>query len=477
MSIPGGFMNQFTGDWQTVEYGGIGQKTDDYTRRLWLDWYPRTVRDLVDVIKRTTDDPTYINANAAARILKVQVFLKITDFYGDVPYSEAGLAYWENIFNPKYDLQKDIYDDFFKELSEAESALDPGKDALIYDRYYNGDIAKWKKLANSLRLRIAMRLVKVDPAKAKAEAEEAVRRGIFQSNDDICFVEHDNVQSPTTGEGRACGMGQRFYNNGQISGYKVSQELVGYMEDTKDPRLLYYAGIYFNDPARTDLTQEAKELVGSYRDLALPAQYYSWEYEFGDMTVKKDGKDYKLDKTLRQLQVSKLLQRFDLPYIHVSYAELKFLLAEAAYRGWNVGGSAQQHFSEALDAAVKQWSIFGVSNFNEAAIQEFIQANVLVNGKELEQINTQLWVLHFMDPFELWANWRRSDFPGSEPGELMHFKDRYPTKNNSDGKIPRRSEYPQEEQMKNTTNYKEALDRLPGGKDLWTSRVWWDVEK
>ncbi|MDR0371376.1 MAG: SusD/RagB family nutrient-binding outer membrane lipoprotein [Prevotellaceae bacterium] len=474
LSYPAGFMNQWTGYWGTIEYGGRGQRYGNYMEQMWVSYYPIIIRDVVDIVHRTSDVPEKSNLNAIGRILKVQCFHKLTDFYGDIPYFEAGMGAISGVIRPKYDKQEDIYKDLLKELAEASEQLDPAGDEITYDLYYDGSILQWKKFANSLRLRIAMRLIKVDPALARQEAEKAIAAGVFESNDDICYVKHENTQVDSSGEGKQNGLAARLSvpEDPANNTFRVARELVETMENAKDPRLLYYAGSYYNDPSRTDITATIRALKNSYAEMALPAQNFSWDDGIWEpaVTIEIGGRNVTIDHNQQRLQPSKYITALDAPYIHISYAEVKFLMAEAAVRTWNVGGGdAQSHYEEALDAAVRQWSLFGVSNFDEDAITAFVDFNRLKSGEELMQINTQLWVLHFLDPIETWGNWRRTGMPD------LKFKNVEPGKNNTNGQFPRRLEYPLEEQMKNKENLDEAIARM-GGKDDWTNRVWWDKE-
>jgi len=473
LAYPAGFMNQWTGSWGTIEYGGKGKKYDNYLEQMWISYYPYMIKNVVDVVQRTKDNPQTVNINSVGRILKVQCFLKMTDMYGDIPYFDAGMAYYTGVFKAKYDKQEDIYNDMLKELREASAALNPNGDLISHDLYYNGSIPKWKKFANSLWLRIAMRLVKVDPDKAKAEAEAAIAAGVFESNSDICYIQHENSQNPSEGVGKGNGIATRLFGPEDITGstYRVSLELITEMVNSKDPRIPYYARCYYNDGARTDITDLVKaQLGGTYEAMALPAQRFTWDVWVNPITISLNGEDVSVDYSLQRLQPSKLITAYGSPYIHMSYAEVAFLKAEAAVRGWNVGGGdAQSHFESGLRAAVEQWSLFGAEGVSANAMNEFISQNTLVAGNEIKQINTQLWVLHILDPVETWSNWRRTGFP-----ELI-FHNYYPAENQSNGQIPRRLEYPKEEQLKNTENYNEALERM-GGSDDWLTRMWWDVE-
>lgn len=468
---PGGFMNQWSNDWSLVEYGGKGKKNDSHFSQLWTSTYPTIIKNVVDLVERTNGKSEYTNANAAGRILRVENFLRLTDYYGDIPYSEAGMAYYTGVFKPAYDRQEDIYKDFFKELKEAIAQFDESKDPIARgDLYYRGDLNQWKKFANSLRLRLAMRLVKVDPDWAKKEAESAVADGIFTSNNDICYVLHDDVSSTLPSGGN--GLANRFLN-GKSSTFRITKELISVMEKSKDPRILYYGGSYLEDDVRTDITKYLYAEYGKYEDIAIGAELFSWDDR---ATVKKNPIDITLDngttvsvpKLLQFMQPSKLISNPAAPFIHMSYAEVEFLLAEAAFRGYNVGGTPQKHFEAGLAAAVEQWTLFG-AKIDQTALNTFISANALKSGTELEQIATQLWVLLFLDPFETWANYRRLDLP-----KEAVFQNNYPTENESEGKSPRRIQYPIAEQTANPEGYKSAVDRLESKTDTWIERVWWD---
>lgn len=472
LAYPAGFMNQWTASWGTIEYGGKGKKYDNYIEQMWISYYPYMIKNVVDIIQRTKEDPAFVNVHAVARILKVQCFLKMTDMYGDIPYFDAGMGYYNGVFKAKYDKQEEIYNDFFKELKEAAAALDVNGDLVTHDLYYHGDIDKWRKFANSLRLRIAMRLIKVDPARAKTEAELAIEAGVFESNSDLCYIQHENIQNPSEGVGKGNGITTRLLGpeDPSSSTFRVSKELVTEMVNTRDPRLPYYARCYYNDGPRTDITELVKEKLGSYEEMALPAQIFTWDVWVSPVTITLNGEEVPIDYSYQRLQPSKLLTNYGAPYIHMSYAEVEFLKAEAAVRGWSVGGgSAQTHFEAGLRAAVDQWSLFGATPANQSEVDEFVNHNQLIPGNELMQINTQLWVLHILDPMETWSNWRRTGMPD------IQFYNNYPNENQSNGQTPRRLEYPKEEQLKNAENYQEALDRM-GGKDDWLTRVWWDKE-
>ena len=463
---PGGFMNQWTNDWAVIEYGGRGAKNSAYFYDIWNMYNSGIISNVVDLVERTRDVPEYTNIHAIGRILKVQIFLRMTDLYGDIPYSEAGLGYYQGIFMPKYDEQKDIYDDFFKELKEAVASFTTSQPLATADLYYNGNIEKWKKYANSLRLRIALRLVKVDPERARTEAQLAVNDGVFTSNADICRVQHDNVQEDV---GASAGNGVANILLRSNTNFRLTTEMIDPMEKMKDPRITLYGGSYLDDNNRTDITPQVYTHYGTYKQMTMGAQLFSYDEEVqtAAITIEVDGREVEVERLYQFLQPSKLITNPGSPYIHMSYAEVEFLLAECVVRGY-ISGDAASHYKKGLEAAVRQWSLFG-AEVQESRVLEFSANNPLKSGDELNQINTQLWILHFLDPAETWSNWRRSGLPD------IKFYNYRPALNETGGKTPRRLQYPVDEQNNNYANWKAAVDRL-GGSDNWMARMWWDRE-
>src|SRR5690606_11708540 len=136
--------------------------------RFWIQAYSSTLRAPVQILELTEEDPELINLHSVTRIWLVEIFHRITDMYGDVPYFEAGKGYIEGIYKPVYDRQSDIYTDMLKELDEAAQALDPAKTTYgNADFLYGGNVEKWRRFAYSLMLRLGMRLTKVDPGMAE----------------------------------------------------------------------------------------------------------------------------------------------------------------------------------------------------------------------------------------------------------------------------------------------------------------------
>jgi hypothetical protein len=463
------WMQHWSGEYSCTEFGGKGQKRDDFMSSLWDTQYPREIKNIVDMVNRTSNNPLLTNIHSISRIMKVYIFSRLTDLHGDIPYFQAGGGYAQ-IFAPKYDKQEDIYNDFFKELDESVNALDATKDKITHDIYFNGAINKWKKFGNSLRLRLAMRLTKVNPSKAKTEAEASIAAGVMTSTDDMVVMKHINV--PFNGDVYGGnGLSYTFMNSTPLeSAFRLSTTFANYLVETEDPRITLLGRSYLANNEQTDITNNVYEKLGDYRKMALPPSTFRWEATGAPVTINVNDRPTTVQPIYQFLQPSKYITKIDAPYIVMSYAEVRLWMAEAAYRTWTTGVTAQEHFSKALEAGVKQMETYGAPNVDQTIVNNFVSTNKLKAGRELEQINNQLWVNFALNGLESYANWRRSGYP-----EIV-YPNRTPSVNQSNGEIPRRMQYPVNEYLLNQASVMEAVNRISTGKDEWTARVWWDVE-
>lgn len=420
--------------------------------------YPEQVRPIVDVVMVTKDKPKYKNLHQIARIMKAMIFQRITDLYGDIPYSEAGVGYYDKIYYPKYDKQQDIYMSLLKEVSEATAALDPAGDVPTGDVYYGGDIQKWKRFGNSLLLRMAMRLSKVDPATAKSYVEKVVGN-TMTSNDDNAFLTGDAVGGRITSNRNS----QVLLGDGGEEHYYVkwSNTFINFLKSNNDPRLgkIAVTKLYLtsgskdqnpganSDPAVQKGMPNGKDLsLVPNRGITLEPGYTTLpDYSSpSPALLKRNGKTFVL-----------------------TYAESELLLADAAQR-FGVGGSAADHYRNGVRAAITYLGQYdAAAAIPEATANAYVDAHPYNAANGLEMINTQYWALtnSKLDFYESWANWRRTGFPVLTPVV-------YPG-NATNGTIPRRFPYPVLEAGNNTANYNAAVASIPGG-DLLTSRVWWD---
>ncbi|WP_119079281.1 SusD/RagB family nutrient-binding outer membrane lipoprotein [Chitinophaga alhagiae] len=353
------------------------------------------------------------NQQAVAKILKAYYFWHVTDRWGDVPYSAA--LQGKSDFTPVYDPQEQLYNSLFAELTDASNMIVAGN--ISNDIIYKGNIAKWKKLANTIRLLMALRLSEVAPEKAKTEFNAALAAGIMTGTADNLTFQHLAEQA-----------NESFWYD-QVSDqnrkwWALSLTLVDKMKPVDDPRLPVYGD---------------KNSGGEYVGL-----------EFG----KQDG----LSTTAYSLLGAEV-RRQDAKVYLVTYAQALFAIAEAAKRGWTGGGEAEAEasYKAAIRESIYQWT--GDSASYPAFYAKPGITYVPANG--MEQIATQRWVHLFMHGYEAWAEWRRTGFP------VLH---------KPQGKdIPTRQGYPSDEVFNNRDNYNEAVTRQFGGAgDGLYGKLWWD---
>lgn len=375
---------------------------------IWDQMYTGPLADL-KLIKEIAEEEGDDNLFAVAEIMSQYLFHYLTDIYGDIPYSEA-LAGAENT-HPKYDSQQDVYNGILANLAAAVERIDPGKSTASFragDELYHGDMEKWRKFANSLRMRVAMRLAQVNPEKARTEFVAAYNAGGFASNADnasLVWGVELLSQNPRY---------DYWYNQDRYD-FVMSHAMISRLQAYDDPRLPIYA-----DTAKG----------GVYRGLPngkLP----------GDFNLNVP--DYS--------PVGAFFLKPDAPSDLMTYAEVLFLQAEAAERGW-IPGSAADLYQQAITASMKQYGI------SDGAITAYLaQPSVAYAG--LNSIWEQKWIALFMNGPEAWAEVRRTGVPDLVPA--------------AGDEIPSRLPYPTGEQLYNPENWASA-----GGKDvtLWT-KMWW----
>lgn len=394
--------------------------------------YTGPLDNLQTIIKINSDPETAVDASkngsnanqiAVARILKAYIFLHLTDRFGDIPYSEA-LKRTEN-FKPKFDSQKDIYTDLFKELKEANAQMDGGT-AVVGDLLLGGDMDHWKIFANTIRMVMALRLSKVDAATGKTEFAAAVADGVITSNDENImynYLADDNNDNPWQ---------DAFETR---LDHTVSKPFVDKLLAVDDPRLAVFA----NKAVAT----------GTY--VGMP--YGLPEAEAG--AIANSAVSFLGDAMRQQTSPS---------YIY-TYAQVLLSLAEAAHLGWIPGGdvAAAGYYNDAIKASWEQWEVFDAGDYAAYVANPAVVYN---GAKYAELIGFQKWVTLFLQGYEAWAEWRRLGYPVLTPA---------PASLNQGGGIPRRQAYPSFEVTLNTDNYNAAKTALGGTDDL-NGRVWWDKQ-
>ena len=246
-----GFTQHISGTWNTCNYAGSNYYYDDQARLLWNRYYEVSIKNLVDAIHNSEDK---LNVNAVLRIHRVYLLSVLADTYGDIPGTEAGLGYIAGIAAPKYDTVEDLYSWFFTELDACEKQLGTGTDHISGDvTSMEGDVAKWKKYANSLRMRYAMRISDANPTLAKEEFEKAMNNtdGYITSAADDAYIKYSD--SPYTyydGANdyafRTNALGEILYGQAADNPAFISSTLFYQLQNTNDPRLYRICRHYYN---------------------------------------------------------------------------------------------------------------------------------------------------------------------------------------------------------------------------------------
>jgi hypothetical protein len=427
-----------------------GQESHRYVMvQRWMDTWPATYVNmsakLLNIIEQTKGKEPSIYA--VARIWKVWAFHRLTDYFGPVPYSKIG----KDTTVVHYDSQKDIYYDLFKELDEATTDLKNNLTKPSFadkDMIYNGDNAKWLKFANTLRLRLALRISNVEPAKAKLEAEKAFANGVMAIKSDGAFFK--------TSANFANGLNGITGENGTRMTATMESLLKGY----NDPRLSKFWG-----PAQSD---------GLYHGVR------------SGMSVQQQSMPVNSPNVLSNVSLKyTLANRFTTPQVVMYVAEAYFLRAEGALNGWNMGGTAQELYekgiemsmleNEITDIAVINTYINGTSlpmapggYFNTPALTDIPVKFSAIIEKKREQIATQKWLAMFPEPHEAWAEIRRTGYPKFYP--LMNSQN----PDISPDKMIRRISFLDREIIANSDAVKAAVSLLGGGPDKVTTPLWWD---
>lgn len=409
--------------------------------------YPSELKDLNQIIAKATasNSPgTY----APAIALRTLGFMYVTDSWGDVPYSSAlkGDDVGANLA-PPYDKQQDIYTDFFAVLDKASKDLVGASNTLgAADPIYGGNVANWQKFINSLRARLAMRVVNVAPALANTQltAARAAPGGLILTN-------ADNANLAWPGDG--------VYNNpwsvslGARDDWRMSNRLVDILIANSDPRLSIYA-----QPTPADPTKYAGSPNGIDNTKAVPL--------FN--TTSRPGAVFYAGKTTYGPVFGGAGQA--LPVFVLSAAEVNFILAEAAERGIAglTPGQAAGYYIAGITASHEQWSAVAPTSGQQisaaATAAYLVQPGVVYQGGVAgqRQIAREKWVALFTDGGTAWAEWRRTCIPTTVVAGV----------DATQTSVPRRLEYATLETTLNAASVAAAVANQ--GADVLATRVWWD---
>lgn len=428
---------------------------------LWNNTY-NIAKLLQDVIEQKKEDND--NLYQMARIWKVILFQRLTDAYGDVPYSEIGLAYYDHIYKPKYDSQESIYKDMLKTLQDAVSKLNEGADNFAnFDIVYQGNIARWKKLGNSMMLRLGMRLTKRSISDAETWVKNAINGngGLMNSNGDNLVLR--GIDNKGVNMALSLPWAPRYFREKETRGY-ISATFFDYLDARNDPRLWKICAIYKSgsdsDPAKDDKN---------------PAHQKGLPNGWGELQINNIP-NYDPNNPLGKRQWSDLnrtaFAKYDGPRFLLTNAEVQLLLSEAALRGWTSSGTAAGYYEAGVRSDMENYANYDPGiEISNSDISAYLTSNPFVGTANFEnafnQISSQYWIATFLNEYEAFANWRRTDYPN------VIIPTNYQVNGNeTKGKRPGRLKYQADEPRLNGANYQEAVQRQ--GPDEFITKVWWE---
>lgn len=407
--------------WAKIQYTDPDRYiyTNSSFQELWTVGYAKSIVNLNQIIK-LADAQGNTNYKGVALVLRSWTFALLTDAYGDIPYKQA--ANIDQSITPAYDTQKDVYYGILDDLKAAQTALDPSGKAIAGDIIYGNNISLWKKFANSLRLRIALRIADRDAAKAKQVLDDvqAEGSGYISSNSEIAQLVY--LDSPNQNP-----VSNLFDTRDD---YRISKTIVDKLIALNDPRLPIFASPTQDPTPQTYVGIPNGLLVGDASSL-------------GFTKTSKPGAYFRAPHA---------------PAVIISYAEVLFDRAEAAARGLTAENAASL-YDQAITASLQQYGVAdaAITTYTASAAVQYDATNYK------KSIGEQKWIALFGQGLEAFAEWRRLDYPQLQPAVAGTLG----------GKLPVRFIYPGTEQSLNGASYKAAV--ADQGPDLLTTKLWFDV--
>lgn len=420
---------------------------DGWRSRGWLRFYTLAVPSLRNAYAAAEGNT---EALAVLDIWKVYMFHRFTDSWGPIPYTEAGFGG----SSVAYDSQESMYEDFFNLLEAANTTLSNSSETTVaifqdYDPVYNGDIEKWRRFGNSLRLRLALRISDVDASKAQSQAEAAVTAGVIESNDGSAYYDAtDDAYN-------------NFVDVAKYWGFYLSSDLESILKGYDDPRL----ETWFSPANDGEYRGRPNGSIGNYDADTL------------SLTNQETTFASNVDKDIEVIMA----------------AEIYFNRAEGALNGWDMGGNAQALYEEGINMSLEQWGITDATEVSTyiagtttavepAFVDDYVAAGIsatppvdvpvawsATEADQRKQIAVQKYLALFPESWEAWSDLRRTD------ADIL-----YPVVTTLDATmgtgVMRRLTYLPNEYSTNEEAVDAAVSTLNGGVDVGSARVWWDAE-
>ncbi|WKS95754.1 SusD/RagB family nutrient-binding outer membrane lipoprotein [Riemerella columbina] len=365
--------------------------------------------------KERLSDAEVNNRKAIIELISVYTWANLVDTYGDIPYSDALKLSTKDrnpqYISPKYDDAEEIYNDLFKRIDAAIANINSSASSYTEDIIYGGDMAKWKKMGNSLKFKLALNIADKNPALSKQKAEEAFQAGLFEGKDDnfgLSAFPSGIFANPVYLDVVASGRND----------FIPSDVLVDVMNGKDDPR----RAVWFTT------------VGGDYKGGKYGAN--NSFANFSHFTSAISGENE--------------------PGYLLDFTEISFLKAEAAARGYSVGGTKEDLFAKAIKASMEEYGV-------DAGSADNYVANNPLGADWKKSIGEQAWIAMFNRGYQSWNFSRRLDYP--------QFKN---PANSAVESVPVRMKYSDQEYLLNKANVTAAANKLSGG-DKVSSKIFWDI--
>ena len=444
-----------TGTWYSGVHNGSYYFITGWIEKTFTSGFSSIMPAWQSVVE-VADEQELPEVSALATVVKVEAMHRVADAYGPIPYINYGSGSLQN----DYDALEDVYTKFFEELDDEIDVLtnyvngNPSATILEdYDLVYGGDATKWVRFANTLRLRLAMRIVYANASLAQTEAEKSINNpiGVITGTNERAALQHSSNLS--------------YYHplydiayNFNAGEARMSASMDAYMNGYSDPRL----SAYFK-PATAD---------GGYHGVRLGISTSVWTKYVG-----ANISNLNVDQSTTEI-------------VWMTAAESYFLRAEGALRGWSMGGTAQQFYEDGVSVSFDENNVNGAADYMADAVSTPAAFTDHADGsslnasapsditiawdgsatfdQNLERIITQKWIALYPDGPEGWAEFRRTGYPKLFPVVT----------NNSNGSIDtdiqvRRIPFPQSEYNNNAAGVQVGVTKL-GGQDAGGTKLWWD---
>lgn len=402
-----------------------GDGFDVQYNEMFKDMYGGVIRHIEEVLTITSTEGTKNEVrHAMANVVAVLGYAKITDAFGEIPYFEGGKGKSEGIIFPKYDAQQTIYEDLIDRLSSSIAILktaDPNKGYPNSDPIFNNDLSKWVRFANSVRLRLAMRLRHANNTLSQQTVAQCLAEPLMETNDHNAFMIE------------AEGSGNEWFT--MRTGYpsiKMSTMLIDQLQGNNDPRLAVFVS--------KDANGNYNGMTNGLDDAAFGNSNFSVKSDIGTALSSKESKLYVM-----------------------TASEIWFLRAEAALAYSNDGGQANNLYRKGIETSLQQWEVAASDITSFMASPEAF----LTGSNDEAQIGTQMWLALVPNYFEGWSHIRRTGFPVIANRTASHL-----SQGVTNGVMPKRFLYSSFELSSNKDNVLQAISRQ--GANKIDTPVWWD---